>query len=78
MPELIATLAPRAFMTVAPVGDSNFDVQGVRESIAQAARVYELLGASDNLAAEYPDAEHTFPEASREAAYTFLKQNLLN
>ena len=64
-------------MTVAPVGDSNFDVQGVRESIAQAARVYELLGVPDKLISEYPDAEHTFPKASREAAYAFLKQNLL-
>ena len=77
MPELIASLSPRAFMTVAPVGDSNFDVQGVRESIAQAARVYELHGVPDKLISEYPDAEHTFPKASREAAYAFLKQNLL-
>jgi len=29
------------------------------------------------LISEYPDAEHTFPKASREAAYAFLKQNLL-
>jgi dienelactone hydrolase len=75
-PELIGALAPRAFFSCSPLKDANFDVEGVRACIAAAAPVYKLLGASQRLVAVYPDAEHSFPRATRLEAYRFLERFL--
>jgi fermentation-respiration switch protein FrsA (DUF1100 family) len=71
-PEVVAALAPRAFLAIAPVKDHNFDVDGVRDCIKAARPVYELLGAGDRLSALYPDAGHAFPTEARQAAYAWL------
>lgn len=70
--ELVAAIAPRSFFSNSPTGDSNFDVSGVRLVADEAAKVYELLGVSNRLRIEYPDAQHDFPTAQREAAYDWL------
>lgn len=74
--EVIAALAPRPFLAVAPVRDGNFDVEGVRECIRAATPVYQLLGAPDALRAIYPDAEHDFPDDARQEAYRWLSKHL--
>ncbi|MCS7167093.1 MAG: alpha/beta fold hydrolase [Gemmatales bacterium] len=74
--EVIGALAPRAFLTVAPTNDHNFDVEGVRECIRAAEPVYRLLGAADKLRAIYPEAGHEFPEQARQEAYRWLALNL--
>ena len=75
-PEAVAALAPRAFLASAPVKDHNFDVDGVKDCIAAAKPVYKLLGAEGNLQANYPDADHNFPEDVRKVAYEFLDRAL--
>jgi len=75
-PEVIATLAPRAFFTNSPVDDINFEVSGVRDCIAAAAPVYRLLGAADKLVAVYPTGGHDFPDETRNAAYAWLDRQL--
>jgi dienelactone hydrolase len=75
-PGLIAGLSPRPFLAVAPVRDDNFAVEGVRETMAAAAEVYALDGAEDRLQADYPDAAHDFPDASRQRAYQFFDKHL--
>lgn len=63
-PELVAVLAPRPFLAIAPEKDHNFAVAGVQDCIKAAAPVYALLGHGDQLAAFYPQAGHAFtPEA---------------
>lgn len=74
--EVVAALAPRAFLASAPIRDHNFDVQGVRDCIAAARPVYELLGAGDRLAANYPDCDHNFPDEVRAVAYEWLERHL--
>ncbi len=71
-PEVVAALAPRAFLASSPLHDSNFEVSGVKDCIAAARPVYELLGAKDQLDANYPDCKHEFPQAVREVAYRWL------
>ncbi len=44
--EIVASFAPRPFLAVAAIGDSDFDVSGVRGVIDAAQPIYELLGAS--------------------------------
>ena len=77
-PELIAALAPRAFLSVSPTRDDNFDVKGVRKGIAAALPIYELLGGRDKLQVRYPECKHDFTPDMRDAAFEFLDQNFGN
>jgi hypothetical protein len=74
--EIIALLAPRAFFTNAPVNDSNFATEGVKEGIRRAVLVYDFFGARQNLQVRHPEAEHDFPISVRLEAYQFLDQHL--
>ncbi len=76
-PEIIASFAPRSFMACAAIHDRDFDVTGVRESIAAARPVYELFEHSNRLQTVYPDTPHDFPPAAREQAYRFLDRSLM-
>src|SRR5262245_17301765 len=67
-PEVVAALAPRPFLASAPVRDHNFDVQGVKDCITAARPVYQLLGAPEKLAANYPYCDHNFPPEVRRVA----------
>jgi acetyl esterase/lipase len=71
-PEVVAAFAPRAFLASSPVGDDNFEVSGVRDCVAAATPVFELLGAKEKLRANYPDCRHDFPPEVRKVAYEFL------
>jgi acetyl esterase/lipase len=71
-PEVVAAFAPRAFLASSPLHDDNFEVSGVKDCIAAARPVYELLGANDKLAANYPDCKHDFPPEARKVAYAWL------
>jgi dienelactone hydrolase len=75
-PELLAAIGPRAFLAVAPVRDDNFDVSGVKDSIASAQPIFRLLGHEDRLQAIYPDCGHDFPFEVRQTAYRFLDEQL--
>jgi len=70
--EVISAIAPRAFYSVSPLKDENFDVKGVVEGIARAGKVYRTLGAESMLQVRYPDAGHDFPVESRKEAYLFI------
>ena len=70
--EVVAAFAPRAFLASAPIHDDNFEVSGVRDCIAAAKPVYELLGAKEKLAANYPSCGHDFPAEARKVAYDWL------
>jgi acetyl esterase/lipase len=71
-PEVVAAFAPRAFLASAPLRDNNFEVSGVKDCIAAARPVYELLGVGEKLAANYPDCAHDFPPEVRKVAYAWL------
>ncbi len=71
-PEIVAAFAPRPFLASSPTGDDNFEVSGVKDCIAAALPVYELLGAREKLKANYPECKHDFPEEVRKVAYEWL------
>jgi dienelactone hydrolase len=75
--ELIAVLAPRPVLIIAPLRDSNFKHASVDRIVAAARPVYALLGQPGALRVEHPDIEHDFPEAIRQAVYTFIDAALL-
>jgi dipeptidyl aminopeptidase/acylaminoacyl peptidase len=74
--EVLAAIAPRAVFVVAPLGDDNFSVDGVRDVVAAARPVYELLGQPARLRVVYPDCGHDFPDSARKKAYDFLAESL--
>ncbi|MCA9068500.1 MAG: alpha/beta fold hydrolase, partial [Planctomycetaceae bacterium] len=74
--EAVAALAPRTFVSISPLHDSNFDVMGVKKAIPEAAKIYSLLGAKEELILATPDCEHDFPAEMREKAYTQIDRVL--
>ncbi|HEX4148224.1 MAG TPA: prolyl oligopeptidase family serine peptidase, partial [Pirellulales bacterium] len=74
--ELVAAIAPRGFFANSPLADDNFDVQGVRQTAAEAQPVYELLGEPKRLKIVYPDGQHQFAAEQRREAYDWLAKEL--
>lgn len=74
--ELVGALAPRAFLAIAPIGDTNFKWKSVDRIMAAARPVYALHGASGQIAVEHPDCGHNFPPEMRERAYAWLERFL--
>jgi dienelactone hydrolase len=72
--EVVGALAPRAFLAVAPLNDSNFDREGVDAVISSARQVYRLLEADAKLELLHPDCGHEFPPEARERAYAFFER----
>jgi len=70
--EMIATIAPRPFLSVSPVNDLNFSVKGVRQGEANVQKVYEFMNASDKLKMLYPGCGHDFTEDMRQESYNFI------
>ena len=76
--EVLAAIAPRAVFVNAPLRDDNFDIDGVKECLAAAEPIFNLLGNSDNLQAVHPDSAHDFPDTERQHAYHFLDRVLMS
>ena len=74
--ELVAGIAPRAFLASAAEKDDDFDAGGVRDVVKEASAIYKLLGVPDRLAANYPAVGHSFPPDVRKLAYEFLDKHL--
>jgi acetyl esterase/lipase len=72
----IAAIAPRAFLSISPLHDDNFAVEGVRQTMAEVEPVYALVAALENLHVEYPDCKHDFPPEMRAKAYEFIERAL--
>ena len=72
--DILAAIAPRAIFVNAPLHDANFDVTGVKETIAKVERKFK----SGQLEVVYPDRAHEFPAGIREQAYRFIDRQLLH
>ncbi|MGH9854002.1 MAG: alpha/beta hydrolase family protein, partial [Blastocatellia bacterium] len=72
-PDILVALAPRPLFINAPMGDSNFEVSGVKDCVDVAMPIYDrVFKAKEKLVAVYPDAGHEFPAGVRKAAEDFL------
>lgn len=70
--EMIAALAPRRVLIIAPKQDHNFRADSVDRVAAAAREVFALCGADEHLQVEHPDYGHDFPEHMRQYAYEFI------
>ena len=74
--EMVAAIAPRTVFICAPLRDSNFRAASVDKVASAARQVYALHGAANQLTVDHPDADHDFPDASREKAYEIILRHL--
>ena len=74
--EVVAAIAPRRVLVIAPQRDDNFAAGSV-DTIARAARpVFALLGAAESLGVVHPDCGHDFPPEMRSLAYDTVERAL--
>ncbi|MEQ1829459.1 MAG: alpha/beta hydrolase [Pirellula sp.] len=76
-PEVLSAIAPRALYIHAPIHDSNFKVDSARRCETAARKVYQLLGANEQMVSVYPIGEHGFPFDQRQLAYEFVDKVLV-
>jgi dienelactone hydrolase len=74
--EVLGAIAPRPVFINAPLHDDNFDVGGVKKAVAEANKVFDLLGQPKGIVARYPDCAHDFPTEIRQEAYEWLDAQL--
>jgi len=70
--EVLASVAPRAVLVVAPALDRYAPVDDVRSEVDQARRIYERLGRPDALRLETPLEFSRFPRALQEQVFDWL------
>jgi hypothetical protein len=76
--EIIAAIAPRACLVIAPKKDVGFKWTSAAAMVEAAKPVYRLLGADSKLQIRHPDSPHSFPTEERQASYDFIKKNLFH
>jgi hypothetical protein len=74
--EVVAALAPRDVLIIAPVKDSNFQAASVDRIAAAAGQIFKLYGHPDRLRVEHPNCEHDFPDDMRQEAYRLIDRVL--
>ena len=75
--EVVAALAPRHVLLIAPLKDDNFRSASVDRIAGAAGEVFKLFGHAERLRVAHPDGGHDFPLEMRQAAYEFLDGVLL-
>jgi dienelactone hydrolase len=74
--EMIAALAPRYVLIIAPKKDTNFRADSVDRIAAAARPVFKLLGHEERLKVEHPDCGHDFPKEMRDEVYRLFDKVL--
>lgn len=74
--EMLAALAPRNVLVIAPLHDSNFRSDSVDRVTAEARKVFVLHRYPDRLEVVHPDCKHDFPDDMREKAYRLFDRVL--
>lgn len=75
-PELVAAVAPRPILLVAPTGDERVPPERVSQIVQNARRVYALHDAEESLRAVYPDCGRDIPAAVQAEAIDWLIDTL--
>jgi len=71
--EVLAVIAPRPALVVAPTLDRYAQVEDVRSEVEQARRIYALLGHENALQLETPLAFNSFSSAIQTRAFDWLR-----
>ncbi len=75
--EILACIAPRPVLVIAPVMDKDANLEDVRNCVGQARNIYNLYGTSDNIQLFSPDDYNRFSNEMREKTYDWLQDRLI-
>ena len=73
--EILAAVAPRSVLVVAPELDRYAHVDDVRTEVEQSRRVYESLGRAEALRLETPREFSRFPRSLQEQVFDWLDRS---
>ena len=76
--EMIASIAPRPVLVIAPAMDKDANIKHVRATVEKAKGVYDLYGAGERLQLLTPDDYSRFSPEMQESAYDWLQNQLVN
>lgn len=78
LPDVASMTAPRALMVQQCSQDRLFPLEGMKESLAKIAAVYEKGGAKERFAGRFYDAPHIFTKSMQDEAFDWLDLHLGN
>jgi dienelactone hydrolase len=74
--EVLASIAPRPLLVIAPEHDKDHPVKEVRQTVELASEVYRLYQSGSSLQARYPEDHNRFSDEIKEQVYEwFAKLN---
>ena len=76
--EILACIAPRPLLTIAPVMDKDATLQDIRYCVEQAKKIYNLYGTPDNIQIFSPEDYNRFSNEMREKTYEWLQDRLIS
>ncbi len=71
--EILACIAPRPLLVIAPALDKTATLEDVRSSVSQAGKIYKLMGAPNNISIASPDDYNRFTNEMQERIYEWAK-----
>lgn len=74
-PDFLMVRAPKPALMVLTYNDM-FNIQGARDTYAEAARIYEAYGKKENIEVTQDFGGHTSTPKNREAIYAFFQKHL--
>jgi len=74
--EILACIAPRQILVVAPRWDRFADFRDVQHCVASATELYTLLGAAENVELSTPDDYNRFSEQTQQKVLDWVQKNL--
>ncbi|HOF21001.1 MAG TPA: alpha/beta fold hydrolase [Bacteroidales bacterium] len=76
--EVLAAIAPRPVLVIAPLLDKDAHWEDVQECVKQAGKVYSLYGAAGNIELFSPDDYSRFSVEMRDSTYSWLQKRQLS
>ena len=73
--EILACIAPRPLLVIAPTWDRDATFQDVRTCVTEAEQVYRFYGASGNIELHAPDDYNRFSHDMQQHFYTWIREN---
>jgi pimeloyl-ACP methyl ester carboxylesterase len=74
--EVLACIAPRPVLVIAPVMDKDAHLQDVQNCVLQAGKIYGLYGSPENIQIYAPDDYNRFSAGMRVKIYAWLQERL--
>jgi cephalosporin-C deacetylase-like acetyl esterase len=73
--EILACIAPRPLLVIAPVMDKTATLEDINLSVKQAGKIYKLIGVPNNISIFSPNDYNRFTNEMQDKIYEWAKSN---